>query len=226
MLTHPLEEPHPIVADSQLQQQPEQRAGGAALDAALAAAAGGAASPAAAMSSGLGFGGEGVTLSGWANESVIWAGESLPYVATFNDVRRPAAALPVTPAQRLRHRFARAWPGLGADQSITPAPRPHRFAQAHGRLAIWRLDPAPPGLAPPIGSQHELPVVSPSGLQPPRTPATGGLMPAFAGAVRTPMSVGSFAGASYAPSTIKRCVRAAWEGEGGARGAGRCAQRQ
>lgn len=76
--------------------------------------------------------------------------------------------------------------------------------QAHGRLAIWRQDPAPLG-APLVGSQHELPVVSPAGmLQQPRTPAASGLMPAFAGSVRTPMSASSFAGTSYAPSTIKR----------------------
>jgi hypothetical protein len=77
----------------------------------------------------------------------------------------------------------------------------------HGRLAIWRMDPAPSGGRLPVGSQHELPVVSPGGLQPPRTPATGGLLPAFAHGARTPMSASSFAGTSYAPSTVKRCVR-------------------
>jgi hypothetical protein len=77
----------------------------------------------------------------------------------------------------------------------------------HDRLAIWRLDPAPAGGSQLVGSQHELPVVSPGGMQPPRTPATGGLLPAFAHGARTPMSASSFAGASFAPSTVKRCGR-------------------
>lgn len=68
LLTHPLEEPQPVVADCALQRAPP----GAGATAAAAAAA--AADP------------ESVALSGWANESVVWAGEQLPFVATYNDV--------------------------------------------------------------------------------------------------------------------------------------------
>lgn len=77
--------------------------------------------------------------------------------------------------------------------------------QGSGRLGIWHMQQAPAGgLA--IGSQYDLPVVSP-GYQHLRTPATAGALPVFAGA--TPMSAGSWASKSFTPSTVKRWVEAA-----------------
>jgi hypothetical protein len=73
LLTHPLEEPHPVIADCLLQQHADPRP----------AVSGG------WVPCGGGFGGamgEGVALSGWTNESVVWTSEQLPFVATYNDV--------------------------------------------------------------------------------------------------------------------------------------------
>ena len=73
LLTHPLEEPTPVIADCALQRAPPPGAAAPAADAAAGA--------------------EGVALSGWANESVVWAGEQVPFVATYNDVS-PGALCP------------------------------------------------------------------------------------------------------------------------------------
>lgn len=71
-----------MVADCFLQ-QPEPRPGqGPAIGSGLGLTA--------AALSGLGSGvgmGEGVALSGWTNESIVWTSDQLPYVATYNDVR-------------------------------------------------------------------------------------------------------------------------------------------
>lgn len=208
LLTHPLEEPHPVVADCALQQPPGAPAAAAA--AASAPTPGLAATPGLSALTGGGFGGgygggEGVALSGWTNESIVWTSEHLPFVATYNDVSSSLGCLHVpacsTPPLLLLHCCC-----CHGCCLLKPTRLTTKQTQAHGRLAIWRLDAAPTGGPRTVGSQYELPVVSPGGLGGPRTPANAGIVPAFSFGGRTPMTASSFAGTSYAPSTIKRCA--------------------
>jgi hypothetical protein len=84
LLSHPLEEPHPVVADCQLQAAPA--APGAPAGPSLGDAPGDAGAGAGGRP-GSSFGdAEGVAYSGWTNESVVWSSGQLPFVATYNDV--------------------------------------------------------------------------------------------------------------------------------------------